>query len=408
VIDPESRGREPAWRTRAAPCYPPAVHDVVVVGGSLAGAATAIHLARAGRSVILLERNASYRRKACGEGLFPHGVRELANLRVLDEVQRHAGRLKGVRFNARGAMAIARLGGEGQPGLGVRRELLDPLILARAEAEGVEVRRGVAARSLIIEGGRATGVRTSAGNVAASLVVAADGLHSRLRRQAGLESRRRGDRYGVSAHLLLPAEPEPLVDVFFEDGYELYITPVGGRIVNAACLLRRAGMRRFAGDLAREYVRLLAAHRASPAGFRVVDEPVAAGPFAVGCRRAWRANVVLVGDAAGFFDGISGEGMSVALASARDCAAAIDAFFGDGNDDHFRAYDARRRALVRNSNLLSRVSLALGSRPALANLAVRNLGRRPETFTKLTAINTGELGLGALRPGDLSALLLGV
>src|SRR5213079_605304 len=134
---------------------------------------------------------------------------------------------------------------------------------------------------------------------------------------------------------------------FFEGGYELYVTPVGGRIVNAALLSRRAGMRRFAGDLAGEYARLLSAHRAFEGGFRLVDEPVAAGPFAAGCRRAWRANVVLAGDAAGFFDGISGEGMSVALASARDCAVAVDAFLRDGNHEHFRGYDGRRRALVR-------------------------------------------------------------
>jgi flavin-dependent dehydrogenase len=394
-----------------------------VVGGSLAGAATAIHLARAGRSVVLLERNTSYRRKACGEGLFPGGVRELAALGVLDGVVRHSAPIEGVRFHAGTAVAAARLGGTSFPplprsrergfrgeggALGVRRELLDPLLLARAEAEGVEVRRGATARSLIIENGRATGVRTSEGDVAARVVVAADGLHSRLRRQAGLEARRRGDRYGVSAHLMLPAEPEPVVDVYFEAGYELYITPVGGRIVNAALLLRKAGMRRFAGDLPGEFERLLEAHRAVPAGSRVIDEPVAAGPFAVGCRRAWRANVVLAGDAAGFFDGISGEGMSLALASAGDCAAAIDAFLRDGDHGHFRGYDKRRRAMARNSNLLARVSLVLGSRAALAHLAVRNLARRPRTFTKLTAINSGELGLAALRPRDISALLLGL
>jgi flavin-dependent dehydrogenase len=397
------------------------MHEVVVVGGSLAGAATAIHLARAGRSVVLLERNTAYRRKACGEGLFPSGVRELVALGVLDEVAPHSARIDGVHFHAGTAVAAARFGGTSSPplprsrergsggeGLGVRRELLDPLLLARAEAEGVEVRRGVTARGLIIENGRASGVRTTAGDVLASVIVAADGLHSRLRRQARLEAGRRGNRYGVSAHLLLATEPAPVVDVFFEDGYELYITPVGGRIVNAAVLLRRPGMRRFAGNLPGEYPRLVQGHRAIPAGSRVIDEPVAAGPFAVACRRAWRANVVLAGDAAGFFDGISGEGMSRALTSARHCATAVDAFLRNGDHDHFRRYDARRRAMVGNSNLLARLSLALGSRPALAQFAVRNLGRRPATFTKLTAINSGELGLGALRPRDISALLLGL
>ena len=166
-------------------------------------------------------------------------------------------------------------------------------------------------------------------------------------------------------------------------------------------------MQQFAGELRARYELVLRAHAALGEGFELLDEPLAAGPFASSCTRPWRANLVLVGDAAGFFDGISGEGMSLALVSARDCAEATGRFLREGSYDAFREYAARRAALVRNSNLLARVSLALGSRPALARMAVRNLQRQPKTFEKLVAVNSGEAGLSSVRPRDLLALATG-
>lgn len=384
----------------SAPAY-----DAVVVGGSLAGAATAIHLAEAGRRVVLLEHSHVYKRKACGEGLFPQGVRELGRLGLLPAVLEQPVRLAGVRFHAGDAVAAATM--EGGGGLGVRREWLDPLLLGRAESAGVEVRRGVTARALLRDGPRLRGVATDAGDVLARVVVGADGLNSRIRRLAALDGKRRGTRYGISAHVRLNRPLEPFVDVHFEPGYELYITPVGESDANVALLVRKPAMHQFAGRLQTHYGMILRAHPALGDAFELLDEPLAAGPFVASCTRPWRANLVLVGDAAGFFDGITGEGMSVALVSARLCAEAVARYLGDGDYQPFREYAAHRAGLVRSSNLLARVALALGSRPTLARMAVRNLQRQPRTFEKLVAINSGEIGLRRVRPRDFMALATG-
>jgi flavin-dependent dehydrogenase len=117
---------------------------------------------------------------------------------------------------------------------------------------------------------------------------------------------------------------------------------------------------------------------------------------------------VLAGDAAGFFDGVSGEGMSLALRTAPWCAAAIAAYLHTGDERAFATYDRRRRSAAHNSELLARVTLALAHDRRIAAFAIRNMRRRPATFDRLVAISGGELPLHSLRPRDVPALLFGI
>ncbi len=378
------------------------MYDVAITGASIAGAATAIHLARRGRSVIVLDRDTFPRRKACGEGLFPGGVRELESLGVLGDLAGNGAPLEAIRFRAGHDVAEAPLGG-----LGIARNLLDGALLAAAKREGVEVQTGVAVKRFELRERRIRALVTSGGEVEARAFVAADGLHSRLRRLARLDVPRPGNRYGVSAHVRFPGPLPPAVDVTFGERCELYITPVDRELANVALLVYRDEMPRFAGRLAEAYAETIAAHPALT-GAAIVDTPRVAGPFPRACRRTWRGNLVLAGDAAGFVDGISGEGMSAALQGAPPCAAAVDRYLATGSYDPFRQYDRERRALVRNSNALARLSVLMAGREWTARLAVRNLARRPETFARLVAMNTGDASLSSLRPRDISALLLGV
>jgi flavin-dependent dehydrogenase len=381
------------------------VHDVAIAGAGPAGVAAAIHLVRAGQRVVLLERDVMPRPKACGEGLFATGVNELRALGI------DAGCLGGrplarIRFHAGGHTAEA-------PALGavsVERADLAAALLAVARAGGVDLRAGgEAVQGLTNSAGRAVAFRTSRGPVEARAFVAADGLNSRLRRAAGLDGGRHSRRWGVSTHIRLAADAGDAIEVFFEDGYELYVTPLAGCRANLALLGGRAAMARFAGRRAAAFAALIAEHPALAAReARIDDRVLAAGPFGRKARRAWRANLVLAGDAAGFADGISGEGMSAALASGRLAATAVTRLLAGEGRAPLRDYEQARRSLVRNSNLLAGLALALAANPRLAALAVRNLERRPVTFARLVAINAGSEPLAALRPRDLLALSAGL
>lgn len=383
--------------------YAAHVYDVVIVGGSLAGAAAAIHLAQRGRNVVIIEQHAFPRRKVCGEGLLPIGVDELDRLGLRDSVEAAGEPLRRLRFAAGSHHVEAVLPGQG---IGVRRTTLDALLLDAARTAGVEVCHGTATR-LLVRSGRAHAVECVGGHTCPGrVVIGADGLHSRIRRLAGLETRSVGTRYGAAAHGQVPSFEPGVVSVSFHDGYETYVTPVGGDSVNAVMLLPRPTLRELGHDPAAAIASRLAA-TPELAGIEFEEPVKVAGPFPRTARRAYRGNVVLAGDAAGFFDGVTGEGMGVALASARLCADAVVAHLETGSIAPFRGYDSARRDLVRNSTLLGKLTLALGSRPSAARMAIRNLARQPETFERLVAISGGALGLRALRPSDLLTMLTG-
>jgi flavin-dependent dehydrogenase len=384
-----------------------AMYDVAVVGAGPAGSATAIHLARAGLDVVLIDRARFPRRKACGEGVFPAGVAELEKLGVLAAVQGQAAELNSIRFEGYGRAAAAPLGRPTRRGLGLSRLLLDAALVSAAGSAGVDVESCRVKKLLGGEKGY-RGIATSEGEVEARVIVGADGLNSRLRREAGLHAGRHRRRFGISAHVLLRESAGSAVHVYFEPGAEIYLTPTGDRSANIAVLTGQNGIHRVGGHLGEAFAAAVAHHPALQAGFELCDEPMAAGPFPAACSRAWNRNLVLTGDAAGFFDGISGEGVSLALASAQLCATAVQGYLVSGDEGAFVAYDRERRARAQPSELLARLSLALAGRPFLARRALAALGKNSRVFARLVAVNCGDLPLSSLRPGDIAALMGGM
>ncbi|WP_374928293.1 NAD(P)/FAD-dependent oxidoreductase [Kytococcus sedentarius] len=284
--------------------------DLLVVGGGPAGLATALAAHRAGLSVEVLDRRPGVVDKACGEGLMPGGLARLQALGI--DPDGHA--LTGIDYvTPAGRRARASFSA---PGRGVRRTVLHAAMREAVLSAGIPLRhrRLDPVRELDV---RADHVRLD--GVSHRWVVGADGLHSRVRELVAVGRARvvtrpplaaRPRRYGLRAHLRV-APWTSQVEVHFGQGVEAYLTPVAADQLGVALLSSRRAP--FADQLTRlgDLGRWFAAQPATQWG------PVAgAGPLWQTVSRRVDGPVLLVGDAAGYVDALTGEGVSLALVQA--------------------------------------------------------------------------------------------
>lgn len=387
--------------------------DVVIVGGSLSGTATALHLARRGHSVVILDRARFPREKTCGEGIMPHGVRELAGLGVLSAIEPLGRRLTGIGYHVGDAAAIGRF--PGGSGLGIRRLRLDPAMRAAcAGVPGITLVEGVAVEQVSAGPDRCE-VRTAHAIYRPRAIVGADGAMSAVRRQLGLNGRSsRPPRYGARLHVEL-AEGAPIqdvVDVYLHGPYEVYVTPTGDRELNLAILCGKDITTTLGGDLNGGLWRCLTAVPALAGvldGARVVSDATMYGPLRQVATSVVADRAVLVGDAGGFVDAITGEGMSLALVSARLAADALSQALAA---DHLsRAdlapYAKARAAYGRDLYLFTELVLWWSHHPRLARYVIGNLAGDPHAFGRLLAIPSKDRGLAGVALRDLRTALCG-
>lgn len=364
-----------------------APRDVAVVGGGPAGLAVATLAARRGLSVTLLERAPLPQDKACGEGVMRPGLAVLARLGVLQRLPAtDSGAIRGVRYVQEDGSALeGSLPGSG--GLGIRRTALSSALLAAACATGVEVRHRTTLRSHR-RTREAMVLATDAGELSARVLVAADGLHSPLRRAEGLEvpaSARR--RFGLRQHFVV-APWTDRVEVYLSPGAEAYVTPCGPLRVGVAFLWSDGQLEEkpTVGSLLVRFP--LLGRRLG--GAEPDSEPRGAGPFLQRVRRRVAPRFALLGDAAGYVDAITGEGMSVALVCAEALAACLpEVVRREGDVRAFAPYVATAVHEFRKYAWTASAVLALARRPRLRRGVVMSLAARPRAFEWLLARTVG-------------------
>jgi flavin-dependent dehydrogenase len=289
----------------------------------------------------------------------------------------------------------------GARGRALSRRRLMSALRARSASSGVELLAGNTLRDFDYDGRtvRATVSRAGGGSVAlhGRLLVGADGLRSGVRRRLGLElPPRQSPRFGLQRHYRC-APWTDWVEVHWDRGAEAYVTPLGSSEVGVALLIdgRPAA---FDASLAR-FPEL--ASRLGPALGRVRG----AGPFEQRVRAVLVPGVALVGDAAGYLDAISGEGLALGLRS----ALALVERFADGELWRYPADHAR---ITAGYQLMTQLLLSIGRRPWLRRWAIEQLARRPALFCDLVGVAADtraparSLFGGALRP--LAPLLAGL
>ena len=362
--------------------------DLVIAGGGPAGLATAIRAKMEGFEVILLDAARPPIDKACGEGLMPDGVELLLELGV-DLAGVETRPFRGIRYLDGELKADGTF--PGKPGLGIRRTVLHRALVERAEALGVDLRWGVRVRGL-----SANAFETETGPVTARWLVGADGRVSRIRRWAGLDGRpARRRRVGLRRHY----EIEPwsdLIEVHWVDGCEAYVTPVGERLVGVA-LLSDGGRVAFDDDLGR-----FPALARRLAGAPTASTDRGAGPLEQRCRRVAERNLALVGDASGYLDAITGEGLALSFHQAFALVGALSA----GN---LMEYARSHRRIRRYPIAITRLLLLVERRPWLRRRVMRSLAGDPALMSRFLALKMKTpaprlLGNGGLLPLAAAAL----
>lgn len=368
--------------------------DVLIAGAGPAGAATALRLARAGLDVVVVDRAVFPREKICSEYNSPEGVRHLAELGVLESIERQGGhRILGTTVDApkgsrlTGLFARAGHAPFRETGLSIPRRILDAALVDGARRAGAVVLERATVQAVLEDRGEVRGlvVRDGSGagrEIRARLTIGADGLHSLVARRIGARTTGPLRRFGFVAHVADVAELGDTAEMHVSaEGY-VGLNPLGGGIANVALVVpaRRAAAAR--GRVDEFFFRELA--RFSGVAGRVsrsamVRDVMVTGPFAAWSRNVVAAGALLVGDAADFFDPFTGEGICAALRGAELAeSTAVRALARPGfpSAAALRPYArARRRAFLGKWVVERAIGYAMLA-PALFDRAVERLERR--------------------------------
>lgn len=378
--------------------------DAIVVGGGPAGSITALLLARAGHDVMLLERSRFPRAKPCGDCLSPGANAILQRLGVWDDVLRAAPAfLRGWKLTSPGGVAFSvafdEITGDAraQRSLAIRRDLFDAVLLDHARAAGVRVLHEAHVQALTFDRTRAvTGVRARMlGNVTAlnaRVVIGADGLRSVVARRLDAHSRRpRLRKTSFTLHTRLTGE-RAMGEMQLLRGACLGIAPIDNRrdgMHNITLVLPKGSIdaRQGKPDVVQGWLKRFGMD------VHLNGEPMlTSGPFDWPVRAVSFDGAALVGDAGGYYDPFTGQGIYQALAGAELLAGELDHALRNGpiTRTALAGYEAANRRLRQSARRLQQIIEFVCAHPSLADFAfARCAHNRPAARELLGA--TGDL-----------------
>lgn len=323
--------------------------DVVVVGAGPAGAIAALVLARAGARVTLLDRASFPRDKLCGDTVNPGALAILRRL-GLDDATVGGRPVDGMVVTGERRVRVVGPYGRGQQGIAISRTVLDERLVAAAVAAGVQLHERVLVRSPVCgKDGTVTGVEAVLPSAVrdryvAPVTIAADGRASRIAQAMRLaQTPARPRRWAIGAVFTGVTGLTTFGEMHVRAGRYLGVAPLPGGYANSCVVTAdRAALQRR--DL------LLTTLRSDPetaerfALARIVAGPSVLGPLAVDVRSAGAPGLLLAGDAAGFIDPMTGDGLRFAFRGGELAAQEALRALADGwHDAHLRLDTVRRR-----------------------------------------------------------------
>ena len=336
--------------------------DVLIVGAGPAGSVAGAILARAGARVRIVDRVSFPRHKLCGDTINPGTLARLRTLDLARGIDERSLVVDGMRVTGEGGVTVEGRYPRGLSGRAITRHDLDWLLLQQAIAAGCQFEPGIAVRRAIVDGPSsapavsgalvdAPGRRESP--IAARVTIAADGRHSTIAFGLGLARHpSRPRRWAVGAYFenFLPSGVGRLTvgEMHVRREHYVGVAPVPGNLTNVCLVKPSFGGDATLGDPAAALLRTLAHDpllRDRAAGARPIGSPVVLGPLAVDVRDAAIDGLLLAGDAAGFIDPITGDGLRFAISGGElAAAAALQALARGWPGVHANLAAERRRA----------------------------------------------------------------
>ncbi|HEX2309867.1 MAG TPA: FAD-dependent monooxygenase [Vicinamibacterales bacterium] len=378
--------------------------EVLIAGAGPAGAIAALLLARAGVRVRLLDRAIFPRDKLCGDTVNPGTLEILRRLGIAGIVERDGVPIQGMVVTGAGGERVRGEYGAGIHGVSLLRRELDWLLVRHAIGAGASFEPGVLVQEPLVEeaGGRrrVTGLRVvsrtgASHDLRAGLTIAADGRRSRLAFHLGLAKHpERPRRWAIGGYFDDVACPDGVGEMHIRCGRYIGVAPVPGGLTNACIVVDepRCGALAEPGALLRATLQADPLLRDRFAEARLVSAPAVLGPLAVDTTAAGTDGLLLAGDAAGFIDPMTGDGLFFAVRGAELAADVAQGLLGGSVADGPLELAARRQQAFMAKWRMNRVLRALVASPRAMTWAARGARICPAAVRHLIA-----------RAGDVSA-----